>query len=230
MNYAAWCKAAVAISFVALGIVTWWLLRDNGSYARWLDAQSALEGVRTMGAWGPVAIIVLLSLAILISPLPSAPIALAAGAAYGHTWGTLYVLIGSELGAITAFMLSRYLGQEFVHRHFGARLSSGLAGSQRVLMATVFISRLLPFVSFDLVSYAAGLTVLSFARFALATLAGILPASFLLAHFGSTLSSGNPLSGWLIVGVIGLLGVAPLIVQVLRKNSALSSSNESQDP
>jgi uncharacterized membrane protein YdjX (TVP38/TMEM64 family) len=84
-------------------------------------------------------------------------------------------------------------------------------------MTTVFISRLLPFVSFDLVSYAAGLTVLSFARFALATFTGILPASFLLAHFGSTLSTQNPLSGWLAVAVLGVLGVAPFFAHLLHK-------------
>ena len=211
-------KAAVAIGFVALGVLAWWLLRGDNQAVRWLDTVSLTDSVRSMGAWGPVAIIVLLSAAILASPLPSAPIALAAGAAYGHTWGTLYVVLGSELGAIGAFMLARYLGYEYLHRRFGTRVSTGLAGSQRVLMTSVFISRLMPFVSFDLVSYAAGLTVLTFPRFALATFAGILPASFVLAHFGSTLSTDDPFSGWLVVAVLGVLGVAPFIVHLLRKN------------
>ncbi len=217
MNRASWVKVTVAVGFVAIGIAAWWFLRGDRAHVAWLDPAFVAETARAMGAWGPLMVIVLLSTAILISPLPSAPIALAAGAVYGHTLGTVYVVIGSGLGAISAFMLSRYLGQEFVHRHFGARLSIGLAGSQRVLMTTVFISRLLPFVSFDLVSYAAGLTVLSFARFALATFAGIIPASFLLAHFGSTLSTQNPLSGWLTVVVLGVLGVAPLFAQLLEK-------------
>jgi uncharacterized membrane protein YdjX (TVP38/TMEM64 family) len=60
------------------------------------------------------------------------------------------------------------------------------------MMGIVFVSRLLPFLSFDLVSYAAGLTPLKAWRFAAATLAGILPASFLLAHFGGELASGDP--------------------------------------
>ncbi len=46
-------------------------------------------------------------LAILVSPIPSAPIAVAAGAAYGHTWGRLYVLLGAECGALAAFGLAR---------------------------------------------------------------------------------------------------------------------------
>jgi uncharacterized membrane protein YdjX (TVP38/TMEM64 family) len=58
-------------------------------------------------------------------------------------------------------------------------------------MATVFISRLLPFVSFDLVSYAAGLTRLHAWRFALATLARIVPASFILSHFGGETANSD---------------------------------------
>ena len=46
-------------------------------------------------------------------------------------------------------------------------------------------------ISFDILSYAAGLTPLSFWRFALATFAGIIPISFLLAHFGSELGSAD---------------------------------------
>jgi uncharacterized membrane protein YdjX (TVP38/TMEM64 family) len=217
VSRATWGKAAVATAFLVAGAATWLLMHGDNAVAHWFESIDLSENVRAMGAWGPMVVIALMSLAILVSPLPSAPIALAAGAAYGHTWGTLYVAIGSELGAIAAFMLARYLGREFVHRHFGARLSTGLAGSQRVLMTTVFVSRLLPFVSFDVVSYAAGLTVLSLPRFALATFAGILPASFLLAHFGSTLSTDTALSGWITVAVLGVLGVAPLLVHLLHK-------------
>ncbi len=51
-------------------------------------------------------------------------------------------------------------------------------------MRLVFALRLIPFVSFDIISYAAGLTPLRFWRFALATLAGVTPIAFLLSHFG----------------------------------------------
>ena len=64
-----------------------------------LDARAVRSYVATLGVWGPVAVIGLVVLAILVTPIPSAPFALAAGAAYGHTRGTLYVLAGAELGA-----------------------------------------------------------------------------------------------------------------------------------
>ena len=74
------------------------------------------------------------------------------------------------------------------------------------------MSRLLPFVSFDAVSYAAGLSRLQFWRFALATLAGIVPASFLLAHFGSLAMEGEAGAlTWILAVGLGLLTAAPLV-------------------
>ncbi len=82
-------------------------------------------------------------------------------------------------------------------------------------MAIVFASRLVPFISFDVVSYAAGLTPLAFWRFALATLAGVIPISFLLVHFGEKLVSAQterllPLA--LLVGGITLAPIAGKLI------------------
>lgn len=141
------------------------------------------------GYFGPLIIITLMATAIIISPLPSAPIALVAGAIYGHTSGTIYIIVGAEIGAIIAFLSTRLLDIKHIKTWLSQSQLKYMSGSQSNLMTVVFISRLLPFISFDIVSYAAGLTQLSFWRFAIATLAGIVPASFLLAHFGSQLTS-----------------------------------------
>ena len=177
------------LKFLAAGIVllsvgaVYLVLWRAGFTEILLDGAALRSLIDRLGAWGPLTVIALLALAILVSPIPSAPIAVAAGAAYGHLWGTVYVLLGAEFGAIAAFSVARLLGYEVIQKWFGNRLRTGLLGSQNVLMGLVFVSRLLPFISFDIVSYAAGLTVLSFWRFAVATLAGIVPMSFLLAHF-----------------------------------------------
>lgn len=194
-------------------------LRESGTLDAILDATVLRERIESTGIWGPLAVIALMMLAILVSPIPSAPIAMAAGAAYGHAWGTLYVLIGAEAGALAAFTIARLLGKAAVHRWLGERLPAGMIGSQNALMWIVFASRLLPFVSFDLVSYAAGLTLLSAWSFALATLAGIIPASFLLAHFGRELSGGE--AGVFLYTALGLGLVTgiPLAVRFWRDHA-----------
>jgi uncharacterized membrane protein YdjX (TVP38/TMEM64 family) len=190
-----------------------------GAWAAWTSGTSELLRdeariaalVAEAGWLGPLVIVLFMTTAVVFSPIPSAPIALAAGAAYGHLWGTVYVLIGAELGAMIAFGLARVLGYEALHRRFGDRLEFCLMGSQTALMATVFVTRLIPFLSFDLVSYAAGLTPITVWRFALATLAGIVPASFVLAHFGNEMAAGEADRIMWTALALGLLTGAPVL-------------------
>ena len=200
---------AAALAGLALGA---WLLWGAPDLASRID-RDALEALVTeAGVAGPVLVIGLMALAIVASPIPSAPIALASGAAYGHTWGTIWVVLGAELGALIAFGLARFLGFEAIRRWIGFGIDRGLTGSQNALTAIVLVSRLLPFVSFDAVSYAAGLSCLRFWRFALATLAGIVPASFLLAHFGSVAAEGDAgPATWIAAFGLGAVTAAPLI-------------------
>jgi len=205
--------AAVALAIAAI----YWILEGAGMLATLTDAHALRAYVMGLGMAGPFAIVALMILAILISPIPSAPIALAAGALYGHTWGTAYIAFGAELGALAAFGLARALGRDALQRWLGRRLPSSRLGSQNALMTIVFVSRLLPFISFDVVSYAAGLTALAFWRFALATLAGILPASFLLAHFGGEMATGELDRIIHAVLALGLLTAVPLAVHYSRE-------------
>lgn len=215
MTRAAVLKLAAGVLAVLALIAAYWTLRETGVLGTIVDEQRLRRWIEHLGAWGPFAVIVLMTLAILVSPIPSAPIAMAAGAAYGHGWGTLYVLMGAEAGALAAFGLARTLGGAALSRWFGKRLP-GLSGSQNALMGIVFASRLLPFISFDLISYAAGLTVLSVWRFALATLAGIVPASFVLAHLGFEMASGETGRFLYTALALGLLTGLPIAAALVR--------------
>ena len=208
-------RALAAGAFVvALLAVTYWLLSRYGALDIITDRAALAVWIDDLGPVGPLAVVGSMTIAIIFSPIPSAPIALAAGAAYGHAWGTVYVLVGAETGALVAFGIARLLGYEVLRKWFGERLNLGLLGSQNGLMGIVFVSRLLPFLSFDLISYAAGLTPITFWRFAAATLAGILPASFLLAHFGSEMGSGEVQRMTLTVLALGGLTVLPVVVRL----------------
>lgn len=152
----------------------------------WSDVAGVVKFLRSNGVIGPLVIIFGMAVAIVFSPLPSAPIAMAAGATYGHFEGTLYIFIGSLFGASLAFGISRVMGFEAARIWVETRFPSWKLGDHQRLMWLIMLSRLMPFISFDLMSYAAGVTTLSYWRFLLATAIGILPASFLLAHFGET--------------------------------------------
>ena len=219
MNLRVVILAALAILGIAL-LGVWHFAPSVFTEARGLMNGERLETlVARAGIWGPAVIVTLMTVAVVASPIPSAPIALAAGAAYGHLWGTVLVVIGAELGALIAFGLARILGHDVLRRMFGDRVDAGLLGSQTALTMTVFASRLMPFVSFDMISYAAGLSRLHAWRFMLATLAGIIPASFLLAHVGGEAVSGDlGRAIWAVLG-LGLLTGLPVLWIALRRKT-----------
>ena len=181
------------------------------------DPEVVHRAVVSIGVWPALAVIGLMTLAIVLSPLPSAPIGLAARTAYGDTLGTLYALAGAETAVLAPFAIARLAGQAAVHRWLGRDGTLRLQRSQRTLRAIVFITRLMPFVSFDALSHAAGRTPLSVWRFALAMLAGLLPASLLLAHFGAELASANVGRVQLRLSVLGLIALTPLVLSLVRR-------------
>ena len=216
-------RAAILAGLAILGIALLgvWLFAPSAfiEAGALMDVERLNMLVVRAGIWGPVVIVTLMAVAVVASPIPSAPIALAAGAAYGHLWGTVQVVIGAELGALIAFSLARILGHDALRRVFGDRVDAGLLGSQTALTATVFASRLMPFVSFDMISYAAGLSQLHAWRFALATLAGIVPASFLLTHLGGEVASGDlGRATWVVLG-LGLVTGLPLLWIATRRKT-----------
>ncbi len=211
-------RALLIPLMVVLALAAAYLILDgSGALATLRDPRLLQDAIAASGWLGPVAIVGLMCAAIVLSPVPSAPIALAAGTVYGHTFGTLYVLTGAELGAIIAFFIARTAGRTAVERWVNPATLRRLQGSQGMLMAIIFLTRLMPFISFDAVSYAAGVTPLAFWRFALATLAGILPASFLLAHFGSELAAGDDDDVVLAVQLLGLGLLIPLLVALVKR-------------
>jgi len=193
-------------------VAIYFMLANSALAELFTDRELLLASVRQLGALGPLLLIALMVLAIVFNPLPSAPVALAAGALYGHTLGTIYVVIGAELGAIIAFLISRTLGYGITGKHpLDARVF-GRFRSQNALTAIVFVSRLVPFMSFDLMSYAAGLSALKFWRFALATLLGLMPVSFILAHMGDELVKRDADDLLAIILVTGMITLVPLLL------------------
>ena len=74
---------------------------------------------------------------------------------------------------------------------------------------SILSARLLPFMSFDIVSYAAGLTSMSFGSFFVATGIGQLPATIIYSYVGSMLTGGAKL---FVTGLLLLFAISALIV------------------
>lgn len=206
--------------YAALLIITmvgaYFMLINSGFANLFADLDLLVMRIRELGILGPMLVIGLMTLAIVFNPLPSAPIALAAGSVYGHIYGTIYIVAGAEIGAIIAFLIARLVGYEVVRKYLGGKWSLDRFGTQNALTAVIFVSRLIPFLSFDLVSYAAGLSPILFWRFALATLFGLIPVSFMLAHFGGEIVHADAQSMMIIFVALVLVTALPILLSALR--------------
>lgn len=202
---------------VVVAIALFLFTQQSGFLAYISDADAVQRSVQSLGALGPAILIGLMAIAIVASPIPSAPIGLAAGAAYGPVFGSAIIIAGSALGSIVAFGIARFFAYDAVRRWSAVRRPLEWLEKKRSqgwLMAAVFASRLIPFISFDAVSYAAGLTPLAFWRFALATIAGVAPISVAIAYGGDALlaSGGGDIAFWLLV--VGGITIVPIVLKL----------------
>lgn len=171
---------------------------------------------------GPVApLLYMLSRTVgfVIAPLSTGPVQFAAGALFGLVPGTIYSLIGELIGGSINFWIARRFGRPVVKRLAGeegmARIETFYHQAGDV-WALVY-ARFFLFAAYDFLSYAAGLTPLSYRQYALVTVvAGIVP-TFVAVWLGSTLTGdAGQLLGF-YAALAGISLVAFLGFRLLRR-------------
>ena len=164
-------------------------------------------------SYGVYAALVSFGLMILQSvaaPLPAFLITFANANLFGWWKGALLSWSSAMAGAAICFYIARILGREAA-----IKLTSKTGLEQidvffeKYGKNTILVCRLLPFVSFDLVSYAAGLTSMSFGAFMLATGIGQLPATLIYSYVGGMLTGGAKI---MVTGLLILFALSALIM------------------
>ncbi|HCQ9082892.1 TPA: TVP38/TMEM64 family protein [Klebsiella pneumoniae] len=210
-------RARLALAVVVAAALAAWLWFPGGRtfLQQSLTALASLDPQQVRGfiaAWGPQAALVSFALMILqaiVAPLPAFLITLANAALFGAFWGGALSWFSAMVGAGLCFCIARALGREVVEKLTGrAVLRSADGYFTRFGPQTILVCRLLPFVPFDPVSYAAGLTSLRFWPFMLATGVGQLPATIVYSWAGSLLTGGT---FWLATGLSLLFALAVVI-------------------
>lgn len=173
------------------------------------DFQKLKDFVASYGAYAAVISFLLMVLQSIIAPLPAFLITFANAALFGFWKGALLSWSSAMTGAALSFFIARAFGREFVEK-----LSSKGALNQidaffkRHGKQSILIARLLPFVSFDIVSYAAGLSGMSFWGFFIATGLGQTPATLVYSYVGGFLTGG---AKWLVTGLLILFALGFMI-------------------
>ena len=139
-----------------------------------------------------------------VAPLPAPVLAIVGGYGFGLVEGFFLTWLGSLIGGVISFALSRRFGRRFVAESArAARLDRFVEEHGAVL---IFVLRLIPLVSFDAISYAAGLSGIRFRAFLLATALGMAPGTFAFVYVGG--SESGPWTWAVLLGLAVLAGVA----------------------
>lgn len=175
-----------------------------------MDTQKLATYIRSFGAWAVGVSFLLMVLQSVAAPIPAFLLTFANAAIFGWWQGAILSWCSAMAGAALCFYIARLFGRDAV-----AKLANQGALKQVDIFFdshgknAILVCRLLPFVSFDLVSYAAGLTGMGFAGFFVATGLGQLPATLIYSYVGGMLTGGTRLfvSGLMVVFALSALAV-----------------------
>jgi len=191
---------AIAAIASLVGLLVWSYATDGlvrvllNSDATAEEKLAALRGFFAQFGWGaPLAYLIVVTVEVVVAPIPGTMLYAPGGVIFGGFWGGLLSLSGNVLGAGIACQLVRVLGGDRAER-FLAR--SAMAPYEARLCErgawVVFVLRVNPLTSSDLVSYAAGLTRMPIWKLMLGTLAGMAPLCFAQSYLAEGILTAFP--------------------------------------
>ncbi len=210
-----------AIALIVFASVA--LRREDGleQALMWIESKEAGVSLLLFSLYLPAAIVF----------IPPFLISLVVGYMLGFFPGVIIISIGNTIGAVVAFYFGRFVARKFVedklrgHRKFQAL--DHAVGRQG--FRVVFLTRVAPFLSYNVLNYMYGLTQVSARDYILGTWLGMIPASIVLAFLGASAKGvpeilANPTLGvmrhpyWLGAGLIATIAI--VVVLFRRINQA----------
>ena len=179
--------------------------------------------VSSLGVWGPIAFITVYVIGV-VCLLPVFLLTIASGAVFGVVRASFFVMTASLIGALFAFLISRYLIRDIVARRIAT--NPKLAAIDRAVgkdgRRLVFFLRLSPVVPFVLSNYVLGVTRVRLTDFLIGTF-GLAPIAISYAAFGHAAGATNAETGksalsWpvLALGVSATVFLAWLITRIAQ--------------
>jgi uncharacterized membrane protein YdjX (TVP38/TMEM64 family) len=178
-----------------------------------LSQENLKAFISSFGVYAPLIYIVVLAISVVVSQIPNIPLAICAGMMFGTNLGGLYSVIGGMVGALACFYIARSVGVTFIKKLFGRVpvLSDRIDETNVGLI--IFVARLFPFFSFDIISYCAGLTNIRMRTFFIATITGMVPMTLLFTHLGDNFMLDKTLYLFFNLCVVLVFFLAPFLVR-----------------
>jgi uncharacterized membrane protein YdjX (TVP38/TMEM64 family) len=160
--------------------------RGVGLLARW-DRDGLRDWAADLGPWAALWTTLLMVVQALAAPIPAFLVTATNSWLFGWVVGGALSIVQATLAALVCEALARSLGEPLVVRTTSSeqRARADLVMKKHGATA-VLVARLMPFVPFDPISYAAGLARMPVGSFVWATLVGQIPAGMTYAYLAQT--------------------------------------------
>jgi uncharacterized membrane protein YdjX (TVP38/TMEM64 family) len=181
--------------------------------------------VQKFGVMGPLVLILIMMIQMFLFVVPNILVMIISIVIYGPLWGSVISLAGVFCSSSLGYLLGRYLGPVTVNKLIKTETQIKISDFiEHYGVVAISITRLAS-LSNDSLSIVAGLLKMSYRRYILATLAGIIPLIVLLAIYGRNGKIERALI-W-IAGVSLVLFVAYVFIDKKRKAKASRSTKKS---
>ena len=170
-----------------------------------LDIEKIKSYILSFGILAPLISFLLMVFQSLVAPLPAFLITFANAALFGWIYGAILSWFSAMIGAILCFYIAQYLGRDIVEKLTSKKaLEKVDLFFEKHGLNAILIARLLPFISFDIISYAAGLTKMRIKHFIVATAIGQLPATLIYSYAGEMLTGGTKMMVYALLIIFAL--------------------------
>lgn len=171
-------------------------------FKSFIDLQAIVMWLKNLGPLAYLGFYLLITLSVL-SPVPDSILTIVGAYLFGPFIGGGLSFLGAVTGAMINFSISRRFGRAYIAKHYPKSIERIDKFSHKLGWQSVIVARVVPSVTFDIVSYAAGISIMPARTYFLATSAGMLPQAYLTTALGLSFSNSNPIiSIILIVTVI----------------------------
>jgi len=196
------CRVAGLVAAV-LALLAAGFLWGPDLYRLLVDREAVQAWVAGFGPLGPLVSVFLNVAQVLLAPVPGQTVGVVNGYLYGVGLGTLYSLIGVELGSALAMGLARRFGRPLVMRLMGReQLARWDRIARRQGPAFFFLVFLFPFVPDDVICFIIGLSPLSICYMLLLAAVGRLPGLLVASWVGANATT-LPWWGWSMLAAGG---------------------------
>lgn len=188
------CRLKITITFVSVCAIIILILNEytRGVYSNILellyhvDPSQLVDYIKSFGIYAILVSFMLMMLQSILAPIPAFLITCANALIWGWWRGAILSWVSAMAGATLCFYLAKGVGRDGIEKYMPNEILLKVDGYfDRYGKYTILICRLLPFISFDFVSYGAGLTSMSIFSFLLATGLGQLPATIIYSYLAS---------------------------------------------